>query len=150
MDKIDVNIIRELSQNADVTATELSRKLHFSVPAVNKRIRSMKKEGIIKNFTIITDNKKVGKPIVAFVLIVLKSVEHTETFFEYVGSDLDILECYAITGEYDCLLKVCAASVEELDKKLLMLKMHNGVMKSYTMLSLTTHKYAPTVLAENE
>ncbi|MBE6550341.1 MAG: Lrp/AsnC family transcriptional regulator [Ruminococcaceae bacterium] len=150
MDKIDVNIIRELSQNADVTATELSRKLHFSVPAVNKRIRSMKKEGIIKNFTIITDNKKVGKPIVAFVLIVLKSVEHTETFFEYVGSDLDILECYAITGEYDCLLKVCAASVEDLDKKLLMLKTHNGVMKSYTMLSLTTHKYAPTVLAENE
>lgn len=150
MDKIDVNIIRELSQNADVTATELSKKLHFSVPAVNKRIRLMKKEGIIKNFTIITDNKKVGKPIVAFVLIVLKSVEHTDAFFEYVGSDPDILECYAITGEYDCLLKVCAASVEELDKKLLMLKMHNGVMKSYTMLSLTTHKYAPTVLAENE
>ena len=148
MDKIDIKIIRELSQNADITATELSKKIHFSVPAVNKRIRSMKKEGIIKNFTIITDNKKVGKPIVAFVLIVLKSVEHTDAFFEYVGSDTDILECYAITGEYDCLLKVCAASVEELDKKLLMLKMHNGVMKSYTMLSLTTHKYAPTVLAE--
>lgn len=148
MDKIDVNIIRELSQNADITATELSKKLHFSVPAVNKRIRAMKKEGIIKNYTIITDNKKVGKPIVAFVLIVLKSVEHTDAFFEYVVSDPDILECYAVTGEYDCLLKVCATSVEDLDKKLLMLKMHNGVMKSYTMLSLTTHKYAPTVLAE--
>ena len=148
MDKIDVNIIRELSQNADITATELSKKLHFSVPAVNKRIRAMKKEGIIKNYTIITDNKKVGKPIVAFVLIVLKSVEHTDAFFEYVVSDPDILECYAVTGEYDCLLKVCATSVEDLDKKLLMLKMHNGVMKSYTMLSLTTHKYAPTVLAQ--
>ena len=148
MDKIDVNIICELSQNADITATELSKKLHFSVPAVNKRIRAMKKEGIIKNYTIITDNKKVGKPIVAFVLIVLKSVEHTDAFFEYVVSDPDILECYAVTGEYDCLLKVCATSVEDLDKKLLMLKMHNGVMKSYTMLSLTTHKYAPTVLAE--
>ena len=148
MDKIDVNIIRELSQNADITATELSKKLHFSVPAVNKRIRAMKKEGIIKNYTIITDNKKVGKPIVAFVLIVLKSVEHTDAFFEYVVSDPDILECYAVTGEYDCLLKVCATSVEDLDKKLLMLKMHNGVMKSYTMLSLTTDKYAPTVLAE--
>ena len=148
MDKIDINIIRELSQNADVTATELSKKLHFSVPAVNKRIRSMKKEGIIKNFTIVTDNKKVGKPIIAFVLIVLKSVEHTESFFKYVEGDRDVLECYAVTGEYDCILKVCAASVEDLDKKLLMLKTHNGVMKSYTMLSLTNHKYAPTVLAD--
>ena len=149
MDQINAKIIRELSQNADVTATELSQKLHFSVPAVNKRIRSMKDEGIIKNFTIITDNKKIGKPIVAFILIVLKSIEHAEAFFEYVESDRDILECYAITGEYDCLLKVCAASVEDLDQKLSILKTRNGVMKSYTMLSLTTHKYAPTVLADD-
>jgi DNA-binding Lrp family transcriptional regulator len=89
----------------------------------------------------------VGKPIVAFILIVLKSVEHTKVFFEYVENDPDILECYAITGEYDCLIKVCAASVEDLDQKLAILKTHNGVMKSYTMLSLTTHKYAPTFLA---
>jgi DNA-binding Lrp family transcriptional regulator len=69
-------------------------------------------------------------------------------FFRYVENDPDILECYAITGEYDCILKVCAASVEDLDQKLSVLKMHNGVAKSYTMLSLTTHKYAPTVLAD--
>ena len=148
MDKIDTRIIQELSENADITATELSKKLHFSVPAVNKRIRAMKKEGIIKNFTIVTDNKKVGKPIIAFIMIVLKSVEHAEAFFNYVESDSDILECYAVTGEYDCLLKVCATSVEDLDKKLSILKTRNGVMKSYTMLSLTNHKYAPTVLAD--
>lgn len=148
MDKIDTSIIRELSQNADMTATELSKKLHFSVPAVNKRIRAMRKEGIIKGFTIVTDNKKVGKPIIAFIFVVLKSAEHTDAFFEYVKSDPDILECYAITGEYDCLLKVCAASVEDLDKKLFILKTQSGVMKSHTMLSLTNHKYAPTVLAD--
>ena len=147
MDKIDIKILDELSKNADITATDLSQKLHFSVPAVNKRIRAMKNSGIIKNFTIITDSKKVGKPIVAFILIVLKSIEHTKVFFEYVENDPDILECYAITGEYDCLIKVCATSVEALDQKLAILKTHNGVMKSCTMLSLTTHKYAPTFLA---
>jgi len=148
MDKIDAKIIEALSKNADITATEISKELHFSVPAVNKRIRALKKNGVIKNFTIITDNKKVGKPIVAFVLIILQSVEHSESFFAYSESDPDILECYAITGEYDCLLKVCASSVEDLDKKLQILKTHNGVMKSYTMLSLTTHKYEPTFLAD--
>ena len=147
MDEIDAKIIKELSQNADMTATELSKKLHFSVPAVNKRIRSMKKEGVIKNFTIITDNKKIGKPIIAFITIVLKSIEHAETFFNYVENDPDILECYAITGECDAILKVCVASLEDLDQKLSILKTQNGVMKSLTMLSLTTHKYAPTILA---
>ena len=108
----------------------------------------MKRDGIIRNFTIVTDNKKVGKPIVAFVMIVFKSIEHTEAFYEYVAGDLDILECYAVTGEYDCMLKVCAASVDDLDQKLSILKTRNGVMKSYTMLSLTTHKYEPTVLPD--
>ena len=146
MDAIDTKIIELLSKGADATATELSRELHFSIPAVNKRIRTLKKEGIIKSFTVITDNKKVGKPILSFMLITLKSIEHTEPFFSYVETDPDILECYAITGEYDCLLKVCAASMEDLDKKLAVLKTRNGVSKSYTMLSLTTHKYEPTVL----
>lgn len=147
MDAIDIKIIKELSQNADITATELSKRLHFSVPAVNKRIRAMKKSGVIKNFTVITDNKIIGKPIIAFVLIVLKSIEHAEPFFLHVESDPDILECYAVTGEYDCLLKICARSVEDLDRKLAILKTRNGVMKSHTMLSLTAHKYAPTILA---
>lgn len=148
MDAIDKRIIKILASNADVTATEISNELHFSIPAVNKRIRDLKKDGIIKNYTVITDNKMVGKPIVAFIMIVLKSVEHTESFFKYVDTDPDILECYAVTGEYDCIIKACAPSLEELDKKLAILKTQSGVMKSYTMLSLTTHKYAPAFLAD--
>ena len=108
--------------------------------------RAVAKYSVEKRILVITDNKKIGKPILSFVLITLKSIEHTEPFFSYVEGDRDILECYAITGEYDCLLKICAASMEELDKKLAILKMRNGVAKSYTMLSLTTHKYAPTIL----
>ena len=148
MDNNDKIILKLLAQNADMTATEISKRLHFSIPAVNKRIRAMKRDGIIKNFTVVTDNKKVGKPIVAFVLIMLKSVEESSLFFDYVNRDPDVLECYAITGEYDCLIKIAAASVEDLDRKLMLLKTHNGVAKSYTMLSLTSHKYAPTVLAD--
>ena len=148
MDKIDKKIIKMLAENADITSTEISEELHFSIPTVNKRIRDLKKDGVIQKYTVITDNKKVGKPIVAFILIALKSIEHTDSFFEYVENDFDILECYAITGEYDCIIKVCSPSLEELDKKLSVLKTKNGVIKSYTMLSLTTHKYKPTILAD--
>ena len=110
MDNNDKRILELLAERADITATEISEKLHFSIPAVNKRIRAMKRDGIIKNFTVITDNKKVGKPILAFVLIMLKSVEESSLFFDYVNLDPDVLECYAVTGEYDCLIKIAAAS----------------------------------------
>ena len=146
MDKIDIDILKILSNKANLTATKLSKKVNLSIPAVNKRIQNLKSSGIIDKYTIITNNQKIGKPIIAFVLIILKSIEHTDKFLEYINTDCDILECFAITGEYDCILKVCASSVNELDKKLATLKAHNGVLKSYTMLSLTTHKYSPTIL----
>ena len=146
MDEIDVKLLQLLSKDANATTNALKKEVNLSLPAINKRVKNLKKDGVIKQSTIITDSKKVGKPITAFVLIVLKSIEHLGTFLEYANSDNDILECFAVTGEYDCILKVCASSVDALDKKLALLKTHNGVMKSYTMLSLTTHKYTPTFL----
>lgn len=148
MDKTDVEIIKILSNNSDITATSLSKEINLSIPAINKRIQNLKTEGIIDRFTILTDNKKVGKPITAFVLVILKSAEELPLFLQYVSDENNILECYSITGEYDCILKVCASSVEQLDTMLQQLKTHNGVMKSYTMLSLTPHKNSPTIIPD--
>ena len=145
MDEIDLKIIELLSKNADVTTTAIKKEINLSVPAINKRIQNLKESGVIKRFTILTDGKKVGKPIVAYVFIILASSSYTDGLLDYAKRDEDILECSAITGEYDCLLKVCAESIEKLDEKLTYLKTHKGIVKTNTMLSLTNHKYKPTI-----
>ena len=145
MDEIDLKIIELLSKNADVTTTAIKKEINLSVPAINKRIQNLKESGVIKRFTILTDGKKVGKPIIAYVFIILASSSYTDGLLDYVKGDEDILECSAITGEYDCLLKVCAESIEKLDEKLTYLKTHKGIVKTNTMLSLTNHKYSPTI-----
>ena len=106
MDNIDVQILNELAKNSNVTTTSLSKKINLSIPAVNKRIQNLKSEGVIERFTIITDNKKINKPITAFVLIILKSANELPVFLDYVLEQKDVLECYSVTGEYDCILKV--------------------------------------------
>ena len=145
MDELDLKIIKILSENADITTTAIKKEINLSIPAINKRIQALKKSGIIKQFTVLTDGKKVGKPIIAYVFIVLQSSDYMDSLLEYANTNADILECSAITGEYDCLLKVCAESIEQLDEKLMYLKKHKGIIKSNTMLSLTTHKYSPTI-----
>ena len=146
MDELDLKIIKILSKNADITSTAIKKEINLSIPAINKRIQTLKNSGIIKQFTILTDGKKVGKPITAYVFIVLQSSDYMDALLEYANTDTDILECSAITGEYDCLLKVCAESIEKLDEKLMYLKKHKGIIKSNTMLSLTTYKNSPTIL----
>ena len=146
MDEIDAKILKILSERADVTATEISSEVNLSVPAINKRIRKLQKEGTIRRFTVLTDASKVGKSIMAFILVVVQQGRGTDSLLEYVKSDADILECFAVSGEYDYLLKVCAADVQALEEKLLLMKRQKGVVKSHTMLSLMEYKFCPTVL----
>ena len=146
MDEIDSRILKILSERADATATEISQQINLSVPAINKRIRKLENDGVIRRFTVLTDGDKVGKPIVAYILVVVQSRAGVDALLEYIVQDDDILECAAVTGEYDYLIKVCAADVAALEKKLLHMKKQKGVVKSHTMLSLMEHKFSPTLL----
>lgn len=146
MDYIDAEILKILSRNADVTSSDISQKVNLSVPAVNKRIQKLKKDGMIRRYTVLTNGKNIGKPIMAFVLLVVQASRQGEPFLEYVKSDDDILECFSVTGEYDYLIKVCASDMEALKNKLSQIKLHNGVVKSHTMISLLEQKFSPTIL----
>ncbi len=146
MDSIDAKILKILSRNADITSTEISNSINLSVPAVNKRIQKLKKDGMIRRYTVLTNGKNIGKPIMAFVLLVVQAGRQGEPFLEYVKNDDDILECFSVTGEYDYLIKVCAADMESLKIKLSQIKLHNGVVKSHTMISLLEQKFSPTIL----
>ena len=148
MDIIDKKIIELLSQNANATATEIGSAVNLSIPAVNKRIQKLRGDGVIRSFTVLTDPKKVNKPVVAFIFVVMQYGKGVSSLIQSIEEDSDILECYAITGEYDYLIKICAESVEKLEDKLLFIKKCEGVIKSHTMLSLMEHKYQATVLPD--
>ena len=150
MDNIDKVILRMLSKDSIASATEIGAAVNLSIPAVNKRIQKLKERGVIRSFTILTDEKKVTKPICAFIMLAVKYGEGVTALNDYVKKDTDVLECYAVTGDYDYILKICAKDVEALEDKLLSLKKLKGVVKSYTMLSLMEHKLAPTALPDME
>lgn len=146
MDAIDKKILCILSKRSNISATEISGMVNLSVPAVNKRIQKLSDSGVIRSFTVLTDPAKMEKSVMAFILLVLQYRDGAANLMQCVENDPDILECYAVTGEYDYIIKVCVSGVEALEDKLLMLKKQKGVVKSHTMLSLMEHKFEPTVL----
>ena len=150
MDSIDKLILKILAKNAMASATEIGAAVNLSIPAVNKRIQKMREGGVIRSFTVLTDGKRVEKPICAFVMLTVKYGSGVDALHEFIGRDPDVLECYAVTGDYDYILKICAKDVEALEEKLLALKKQNGVLKSYTMLALMEHKLSPAALPDAE
>ena len=148
MDIIDKKILKLLAQNSNATAAEIGSEVRLSIPAVNKRIFKLREKGVINSFTILTNQKSVKKPITAYILLTIQYGSSVDNLMNCIKGDDDILECYAVTGDYDYIIKICAASMERLEEKLLHLKSQQGVVKSHTMLSLMEHKFAPTVLPD--
>lgn len=148
MDKLDSILVRSLVKDADIAASELAPLVNLSIPAINKRISRLKSTGVIRNTTVLTDGKQIGKPITAFVLVVLKQFANAEDIIRYAESDEDVLECYAVTGEYDYMLKICASDIESFEDKLLTMKRFRGIAKSHTMLALMENKLAPSPMPD--
>lgn len=147
MDNVDRMLIRCLAEDADVTTSSLVDKLNLSIPAINKRIAKLKAEGIIEKTTIITDSQKVGKPVMTFVMVTLDHFTLSDQLMQIVASDSDILECYAVTGEFDYILKICAKDIDALENKLLDMK-QKGIAKSHTLIALREYKFNPSVLPD--
>ena len=102
MDSIDAQLLRILAEDARCSATDISKKVNLSIPAVNKRISRLRENGIIERFTIQLNPQKINSSVQAFVLLVVDQYSRVNELLEFVNAKENIVDCYAITGEYDC------------------------------------------------
>ena len=147
MDKADALILRQLKKDAGTAGSRLSEMVNLSVPAVNKRISKMKTEGVIRKATVITDGKAIGKPVLVFVLVTVNELIDSNPEYQAMLEDEDVLECYAVSGDYDYILKIAAQDIDDFEGKLLRLR-KNGVMKSQTLMCLREYKFEAAALPE--
>lgn len=114
MDSIDLKLISALQKNARMPLKELARQIFLSSPATAARIQRLEKEGIITSYTANLDLKKIGLPITAFINLDLDP-KQKPTFYPFICSHPNVIECNCVTGRYSQLIKVAFESTEALD-----------------------------------
>lgn len=139
IDEIDRKILNFLQKNSRTPLRKISKEVGLMNSAVHVRIEKLKKEGIIKNFTVIVNPEALNLPLLAFVLIKAKRGEYQEVA-EELAKYPKILEVYEITGKYDIILKVRTRNIEELDSILDSIGNIKGVKETHTMVVLKTQK----------
>ena len=115
MDKIDVKIIECLKKNARENASVIGSQVNMSVSAVIERIKKLEANGIIKQYTVVLDSKKLGMDITAFISVSMEHPKYNNNFNEFVKTHKQITECHYITGDFDFLLKVNTESTGGLE-----------------------------------
>jgi len=114
-DITDRKLLLLLQEDSTRTTKQLSLKLNLSVTAVYERVKKLEREGIINKYVALVDRNKVNKGFVVFCH--LKLIQHTKEYltkFEKEVTKLDeVLECYHVSGDYDYILKIYVANMEE-------------------------------------
>jgi len=141
MDAIDHAILNELKKQGRASASEISKRVNLSIPAVAERIRKLEQAEIIQQYTIRLNRDKVGKSLLAFVFVSIDGTENIEGFRNAIVRHDCVLECHHVAGTYDYLLKVVMEDMHVLESFLSKtLKKIKGVSSSNTIIVLGTLK----------
>lgn len=118
MDKTDVGILRVLQEDGRASAQQLSDRVGLSAAPVWRRVKALELNGVIQGYTAQVDRTKVGLQGCMFVQISLERHESkvVEQFERSVRDAPEIMECYAVTGDADFLLKILVESPEAYDR----------------------------------
>lgn len=117
MDKIDIKILKNLQKDGRASAQQLSDQVGLSTAPVWRRIKAMEASQVIQGYYARVDRNKVGLQSCMFTQISLDrhSTDIVENFERSVRDAPEIMECHAVTGDADYLLKIVVPSPEAYD-----------------------------------
>jgi Lrp/AsnC family transcriptional regulator, leucine-responsive regulatory protein len=112
LDAIDRRVLRALQQDGRVTYDVLAQQVGLSPSAALRRVKRLEEAGIVLAYVALLAPDRVGLPLTAYLNVRLE--KHTERhkrnpmdlFRAAVQAWPEVVECAALTGEMDYLLRV--------------------------------------------
>lgn len=143
LDKKDSTILAALKENAKLSTQQIAKRTRIPITTVHNRIKKLEKEGIVKGYTVVLDNKKIGKPLAAYILItvdykLLKEIKKSQyELAQQLLKNPAVESSAMITGASDIIIKVRCGSIDELNEFVtIYLRNVEGVEKTQTAIVL--------------
>lgn len=114
LNDIDFQILRLLSENSRIQWKDLGEQIHMTGQAVGNRIKKLEESGVIKAYSLIVDEMKLGLSYTAFIIIYMKTANH-DSFIHFVNDQDEVVEAHRISGEGCYHLTVKIKSQEKLN-----------------------------------
>lgn len=118
LDRIDQQILDHLQADGRLSNQELADRVSLSPSPCLRRVRRLEEDGYIKSYVALVDAQKVGVKLTAYVTVRLDKTHrpahaHLSNFARDVQEWPEVVECYAMSGDMDYLLRV---QVEDLTR----------------------------------
>ena len=118
IDAVDRRIVRELQRDASLSHAALAERVGASPASAWRRVRALEKAGVLGKAVRLADPKHLGRPVSVLcqVRMTRQTVEARSDFEDFIQSREEIVECYAMSGEWDYLLRISVRDVADYDR----------------------------------
>ena len=118
LDKIDRSILRSLQADGRATYDRIADAVGLSPSAVLRRVKRLEEQRVIERYVALVKPESVGLGLTAYLNVRLE--KHTELhkrnpmdlFCASVETWPEVVECVALTGEMDYLLRLVVRDMD--------------------------------------
>jgi Lrp/AsnC family transcriptional regulator for asnA, asnC and gidA len=137
LDKLDLQIIQHMMENAEISYADLGKKLFVSGGTIHVRIKKLQEAGVVKGMRLQADIKKMGYDVIAFIGIYLKE----SSLYDAVAKELqkipEIVRLNYTTGNYSMFAEIVCRDISVLRNVLHgQLQKIKGIERTETFISL--------------
>ena len=147
-DAIDRKLLTELQRDGSLSQADLAERVGASSASCWRRIRALEARGVLGAHVRLVDPSKVGRGVHVLCNIRMKShaAEDVSAFERFVEERDEIVECYSMSGDWDYLLFVLVADVDDYNHFLMRTVLrHPSVATGSSHFALAQVKYTTAV-----
>jgi len=139
LDKKDLKILKEISNNCRISSLELSKKIGLSLDAVRYRLKNLEKNKIINGYTIYLDNEILNQFRYKVMIQLRGSTEQKENrIINFAKQFSNVVYSVKIFGIWDLEIDIEVDNPDKFHKILREIKNNNSdIMKEYHTIQLT-------------
>jgi Lrp/AsnC family transcriptional regulator, leucine-responsive regulatory protein len=114
LDRLDIQILRELAADGRLSWRDLAERIGLSLTPTTRRVRRLEEEGYIRGYVAQLDEARLAGAVTVFVSVTLeKQSEKAIARFETeIALAPEVMSCFLMTGDSDYNLRVVVADLE--------------------------------------
>lgn len=114
LDRIERRILALLQDNGRMSNVELAERVGLSESPCFRRVKKLERDGVITRYSAEVDRRTLGFTVTAFVLVDMdkQPADRADDFHARVAAEPHIVECHAMSGGHDYIMKVLARDID--------------------------------------
>lgn len=117
LDDFDYRILQRWQADTRLPAKVIAEEIGLSVAAVQRRLKRLREQGVIRREIAELDPAQLGLPLTCIVLVDLdrETSADLDRFRRKMQACAEVQQCYYVTGQHDFVLIVLAADMLAFD-----------------------------------